>query len=144
MVFLGGSIDPNLENQSAWHNEMIRLFESIESEEDVTLLNPRRDAWNPDTKISVDDVNFRNQRVWEVDSLENCSFSVFYMDPTAYCDSTMLRLGIVLGRCENVFVLCSKDHRNRADLEVYARLYKSMTLVDTMQELKTKLTKCFS
>src|SRR6478736_592421 len=89
-VFLGGSIEMGAAED--WQVEITDLIEK--NCDNVTILNPRRDNWDPSWKQSKDNPLFKEQVTWELDGLENSDIQIFYFAPNTKSPITLLELGL--------------------------------------------------
>ncbi|MFD1959884.1 nucleoside 2-deoxyribosyltransferase domain-containing protein [Novosphingobium panipatense] len=74
-VFLGGSIEMGAARD--WQADLIAAL----SDEQVTVLNPRRPDWDPNWKPVASEPNFRQQVQWELAALEGADIIVMYLAP---------------------------------------------------------------
>jgi hypothetical protein len=63
-VFLAGSIE--MGKAEKWQDAFVKAF----SDEELVLLNPRREQWDASWPQSMDCKNFRDQVEWELEGLE--------------------------------------------------------------------------
>lgn len=99
-IFLGGSIDMGAAEN--WQN---RLAEAL-VDEDVVLLNPRRDDWDSSwTQDPTAGTQFYEQVSWELEMQDNASLLVYYFADGSASPITLLELGLYSRR--NVIVYCT-------------------------------------
>ena len=73
-IFLAGSIEQG--TAELWQDKVVRLLE----DEDVIILNPRREDWDDSWKQSIDNNQFREQVEWELMGLELADKILMYFD----------------------------------------------------------------
>ena len=66
-IFLAGSIE--MGKAIDWQQEIVDLLK----DEDVIILNPRRDNWDSSWIQSIDNPQFREQVEWELYGVENAT-----------------------------------------------------------------------
>lgn len=59
-----------------------------------TILNPRRDNWDPSWEQSIDNPYFREQVEWELDGLDRSDIIFIYFAPGTKSPISLLELGI--------------------------------------------------
>src|SRR3970040_667752 len=67
-VFLAGSIEQG--SASNWQTDAIKLFEGKAGLEDLVIVNPRRDVWNPELEQKASNPEFNFQVSFELNYLE--------------------------------------------------------------------------
>lgn len=104
ILFLGGSIEMGA--ASMWQDRFIAAL----SNENVLILNPRRDDW--DASWSHDPTSgtpFHGQVEWELDGQDIADIIVYYFDPNTKSPITLLELGLYATLCKAVHVYCSEE-----------------------------------
>ncbi len=102
-LFLAGSID--MGSAPDWQAAVIDLLH----DRDITLLNPRRASWWPETRQSRDNPDFRGQVDWEQDHLAAADRVLFYFAEQSFAPITLMELG----------VCCGSARRKASDMVVY-------------------------
>jgi len=87
-IFLAGSID--MGKAIDWQAKIAKALE----DEDVILLNPRRDEWNALWEQSIDNPKFKEQVDWELDNQNKCDIIAMYFSPESKAPITLLELGL--------------------------------------------------
>lgn len=126
-VFLAGSIEMGA--ASEWQADFDRALADL----DVTILNPRRDAWDATWVQSIDNPQFREQVEWELAGQEQATLIAMYFAPATKAPITLLELGL-FARSGKVIVCCPAGYWRRGNVEVVCRQY-GVPMVETLPEL---------
>lgn len=104
-VFLAGSIEQD--KAKPWQRYVALELLPFTG----TILNPRRDHWDPTWVQSPDNPDFREQVTWELNGQENSDHILMYFDPETKSPITLLELGLFARRGEKggLTVCCSED-----------------------------------
>lgn len=117
--FLAGSIEMgtavNWQDQAA--QELQRAFPDT-----GTILNPRRDHWDPTLKQDPSNPVFRQQVEWELGAMELCDLIGVYFDPATKSPITLLELGLH-ARSGKLVVCCPKGFWRRGNVEIVCNRY---------------------
>lgn len=111
-MFVAGSIE--MGRGEDWQS---RLRDAFEEEEDLVLLNPRRDAWDASWEQSIDNSMFREQVTWELDGLDRADVIALYLAPGSKSPISLLELGLH-ARERKLVVLCPEGFWRRGNVEV--------------------------
>lgn len=104
----------------------------------VVLLNPRRDDWDSTWEQSAKNPQFREQVLWELDSLDMADLVVFYFDPNTKSPVTMLELGYMIGDAKwHVIVCCPPSFWRKGNIDIMCEKYH-VPVVETLDELIVK------
>lgn len=114
-VFLAGSIDEG--RAEKWQDETISMLSSLP----ITILNPRRDDWNPDLRQSEDEPEFVAQVDWELDGIEAADVVLFHFSPAGPAPITLLELGKATGMGKRIVVSCPEGYWRRGNVQVVCR-----------------------
>jgi len=115
IVFLAGSIDEG--RAEKWQDEAIAVLSSFP----MTILNPRRDDWNPDLRQSEDEPEFVAQVEWELDGIEAADVVLFHFSPAGPAPITLLELGKATGMGKRIVVSCPQGYWRRGNVQVVCR-----------------------
>lgn len=110
-VFLAGSIEMGLALD--WQAE----FEKAFATDNISILNPRRDAWDSSWDQSIHNPDFRGQVEWELEGQERADVVAFYFDPATKAPITLLELGLA-ARSGTAIVCCPEGFWRRGNVEV--------------------------
>jgi len=126
-VFLAGSIE--MGKAVEWQKEIEDKLQDF----DVTLFNPRRDDWNSDWEQSIDNPEFKEQVVWELDSLDKSAKIVFYMDKDTKSPITLIELGLHI-KDSNCCVYCPDGFWKKGNVDILCERYNT-PMVDSIDGL---------
>ena len=131
-VFLAGSID--MGKAVNWQQQVTDAMLGM----DVTVLNPRRDDFDPKLEQSIDNPPFVEQVEWELDALEKADVIAVYFDPKGHAPITLMELGLH-ARANKLVVCCPEGYWRRANVQIVCRKYRIpftdslQTLIDTVK-----------
>jgi hypothetical protein len=114
-IFLGGSIEMN--KAEHWQQ---RLANDLANEE-VLLLNPRRDDWDSSwVQDPTPGTQFHTQVQWELEAQDFADLLVYYFDPATISPITLLELGAYGGsEPEAVVVCCPKEYFRYGNVAIF-------------------------
>src|SRR5260370_27949679 len=115
-VFLAGSIEGGL--AEPWQ----AAVEKALRDEDVLILNPRRDAWDDTWEQSIHHEQFRGQVEWELEAQERANLIAMYFAPATKAPITLLELGL-FARHEKIVVCCPDGYWRKGNVEVVCDRY---------------------
>jgi hypothetical protein len=126
-VFLAGSIE--MGQAELWQAEVERSL----AEEQVVILNPRRDQWDASWEQSIRNPLFRDQVEWELSGQELATVIAMYLAPATKAPITLLELGL-FARSGKLVVCCPAGFWRRGNVEVVCSRY-GIPLVDDLRGL---------
>lgn len=126
-IFLAGSIE--MGKAEDWQSYVKKKL----SNEDVILLNPRRERWDPTWDQSHKNTKFKQQVVWELDAMDDADLILFYFDPKTKSPITLLELGLH-AKFGNVVVCCPTGYWRKGNVEIVCQRY-GIPLFETLDEL---------
>lgn len=135
-IFLAGSIEMGYAIE--WQKEIVELLK----DEDIIILNPRRDNWDSSWTQSIDNPQFREQVEWELYGIENSTMVIMCFMPNTQSPISMLELGLCL-KSTYVMVYCPKDFYRKGNIDVTCALYK-VPVFDDFEVFKEKIKLIFS
>src|SRR5690606_2827295 len=106
--------------------------ENILKDHPVTLLNPRRDNWDPTWTQSISNPKFKEQVTWELNALEMSSSIIFYFDPNGKAPITLLELGL-FASSNKIFVCCPDGFWRKGNVEIVCDRY-NIKMYDSLEE----------
>lgn len=132
-VFLGGSIEQGTARD--WQREAAN-----EISEWATVLNPRRENWDPDWPQDPDFEPFREQVEWELKALDNCDKILLHFEPGTKSPITLLELGLIVTETPewNLFVSCPEGFWRRGNVQIVCERY-GIPVYDSLDEAIAKL-----
>jgi hypothetical protein len=115
-VFLAGSID--LGGAPDWQAAITRELDDL----DITILNPRRDAWDASWEQSASFPPFREQVEWELEGQERATLIAMYFAPATKAPVTLLELGL-FAKSRRLVVCCPPGYWRRGNVEIVCLRY---------------------
>lgn len=130
-IFLGGSID--MGNSVDWQ---ANLTEEL-SDQNVVVLNPRRDDWNKDWKPIKSDSNFRAQVEWELSALEFADIIVMYFAPGSKSPISLLEFGLY-AKSNKLMVICPDGFWRKGNVEIVSERYQ-VKIFESLNDMSVAL-----
>jgi hypothetical protein len=115
-VFLAGSIE--MGGAPDWQTVVTRELDDL----DITILNPRRDAWDASWEQSRAFAPFREQVEWELEAQERATVIAMYFAPTTKAPVTLLELGL-FAKSGRLVVCCPPGYWRRGNVEIVCMRY---------------------
>lgn len=122
VIFLAGSIEMGAATH--WQEEIVAALADF----DVTVLNPRRDAWDSTWVQDADNPVFREQVTWELDGQSRADLILFYFDPSTKSPVSMMELGLFKDR--RVLVCCPDGFWRKGNVDLVCERF-GIAQVDT-------------
>lgn len=122
-LFLAGSIEMGL--AAPWQAAVEAAFADAE----LTILNPRRDDWNPAWEQRADNPPFRAQVEWELEAQERATLIAMYFAPETRAPITLLELGL-FARSGRLIVGCPDGFWRKGNVDVVCARYGVPTAPD--------------
>jgi hypothetical protein len=113
-IFLAGSIERD--RAERWQDCVIAALAGLP----VTLLNPRRDAWDATWRQELDEPRFAAQVAWELDHLERADLIAWYAAPDTLSPISLLELGLH-ARSGKVVASCPPGYQRRGNVQAVCR-----------------------
>lgn len=130
-VFLAGSIE--MGKAEEWQKRIINELK----DEPILFLNPRRDDWDSSWGQDITDVNFKEQVLWELKSLDFADKIVLYFDPNTLSPISLIEFGLH-ARNNKLIVFCPQGFWKKGNVDVTSELY-NIKQVNTFEELIAEL-----
>ncbi len=121
-----------------WQQEIVDLLK----DEDVIILNPRRDNWDSSWIQSIDNPQFREQVEWELYGVENATMILMCFMPNTISPISMLELGLCI-KNRNVIVYCPNEFHRKGNIDVTCALYR-VPVFDDFELFKEKIKGMFA
>jgi hypothetical protein len=115
-VFLAGSIEQGAAED--WQARVVAALVDL----DITILNPRRDAWDAGWSQDPAFGPFREQVEWELDAQGAADVIAFYFSPATRAPITLLELGLAAGRRRAV-VCCPDGFWRKGNVDIVCDRY---------------------
>ena len=115
-LFLAGSIELGM--ASNWQDKIKKLLVQT----DWTVLNPRREHWDPSWKQSKENPRFREQVEWELNAQEHATKIIMYFDPETKSPISLLELGL-FARSKKLTVICPQGFWRKGNVDIVCEKY---------------------
>jgi hypothetical protein len=125
-VFLAGSIE--MGSAAEWQDE----FAGMLADKNITILNPRRKAWDSTWKQSIENPVFAEQVHWELEGLEKASIIVMYFSPETKSPVTMLEFGL-FANSGKLIVCCPEGFWRKGNIDMVCQRYGIPQVSDLKQ-----------
>jgi len=117
-VFLAGSIE--MGKAVDWQAEVAKNL----ADQDILILNPRRDDWDSSWEQSINHPQFREQVEWELNALERADTILMYFAPETMAPITLLELGIYAkSHPEKMIVCCPTGFWRKGNVDIVCNMY---------------------
>jgi hypothetical protein len=126
-LFLAGSIE--MGQAELWQSEVERAL----ADEEVVILNPRRDDWDPSWEQSIRNPLFREQVEWEISGQELATVIAMYFAPATKAPISLLELGL-FARSGKLVVCCPAGFWRRGNVEIVCDRY-AIPMVESLTDL---------
>ena len=139
-IFLAGSIE--MGTAENWQEKVVREL----SNEDVIILNPRRDDWDSSWEQKIDNPKFREQVEWELDAMIRASLIAMYFDPNTKSPITLLELGLFHEKTpyRELIVYCPEGYWRKGNVDIVCRRFGIVNCIswnDFVLTIKRKISK---
>ncbi len=115
-VFLAGSIEQDTAEK--WQEALIRRL----ADDEITILNPRRKAWDASWDQSIRHEEFRKQVEWELSAMERADVIAMYFDPNTKAPVTLLELGL-FAASRKLIVCCPEGFWRKGNVDIVCEKY---------------------
>ena len=128
-IFLAGTID--MGNSINWQSEFINEFKDY----DINVFNPRRDDWDSSWKQSINNPQFKEQVLWELNALEKADIIIYNFLPDSKSPITLFELGLMTKRLDKEIIVCCPDEFYRSgNVHIVCEKY-NLNLVKSQENL---------
>lgn len=127
-IFLAGTID--MGNSDDWQSLIVRELSNY----DVYIYNPRCNNWDPSWEQSINNPQFKEQVLWELDALEKADFIIFNFLPDSKSPITLFELGKHYR--DNIIVCCPDKFYRSGNIHIVCER-EQINLVKSQDELLT-------
>jgi hypothetical protein len=134
-IFLAGAIDQG--QAEDWQEKVARALDGF----DITILNPRREHWDPSWDQTPENPQFREQVNWELDAQEAADMVLFVFTKDSKAPITFLEFGLYAPKKDAV-VCCEEGFYRSGNIQIVAERLKVPVydnLDDMLVDLKTVL-----
>ncbi len=131
-IFLAGSIE--MGKADRWQDKIADEL----ANEDILILNPRRDNWNSNWEQSIDNPKFKEQVEWELQALEDVDIIFMYLQAGTMSPISLLEFGIFVKAAPKKLIVCCPDgFWRKGNIDITAAKYA----VQVFDEFQTALSK---
>ncbi len=117
-IFLAGSIGVGKNKAEPW--QQVRVF------------NPRRDDWDDSWKQEIENKQFKEQVMWELNALDAADLIAMYFDPKTESPISLLELGLHANTYKLV-VCCPKGFWRKGNVDIVCEKYGIPVFEDKKQ-----------
>lgn len=138
-IFLGGTIDNG--DSINWQQDFKNHLEThcLELKDKITLLNPRRDDWDSSWVQHIDNPQFNEQVMWELEAMEKAHTRIFVFLPDSKSPITLLELGLNVNK--NCMVYCPYEYFRSGNVHIICREHLIPCFTD-WEIFKSKFNDC--
>lgn len=97
------------------------------------VYNPRREDWNDSWTQEYNNLNFRDQVIWEQIAIQNADVVAFYFADGTISPISLLELGQCIGAKKKCIVRCTPEFHRYGNIEVMCHL-NSVPLVHDLSQ----------
>jgi len=133
-IFLAGTID--MGNSLDWQAQIVQELHGY----DIYIYNPRRDDWDLSWEQSINNPQFKEQVLWELNALEKADFIIFNFLPDSKSPITLFEFG--KHYMDNIVVCCPDEFYRSGNIHVICER-EQINLVKSQDELLTFIKEVF-
>ncbi len=126
-IFLAGSIE--MGQATDWQTKVAEMLK----DEDVILLNPRRDAWDSTWEQNIDNPNFKEQVEWELNSQTLADYIIMYFDPNTKSPISLLETGL-FAHDKKLLIVCPEGFWRKGNVDIVSEKY-NIPQFETLEKL---------
>ena len=132
-VFLAGSIEMGAAER--WQDAITDHLMDLP----ITILNPRRDNWDPSWEQRKSNPEFAFQVKWELEGQRRADLIAMYIQPGTNSQITLLELGL-FAQTGKLLVCCPDGFGRKGNVEIVCE-EENIPLVETWDEFVKQVTK---
>ena len=117
-IFLAGSIDEG--KAVNWQEKIAKHFDGNDN---ILLLNPRRDDWDSSWKQEMGDKQFTEQVNWELDGMETADLIALVLTKDSKAPISLLELGIHVDS-KKLIVFCEEGFYRKGNVDIVCDRHK--------------------
>lgn len=115
-IFLAGSIE--MGQAEDWQDKVVDALR----DKDVLVLNPRRESWDSSWEQNKENPIFKEQVLWELDSLAISDYIVMYFDPNTKSPISLLEMGLYAHNGK-LLVVCPDGFWRKGNVDIVCENY---------------------
>lgn len=129
-VFLAGSIEQG--QAEDWQREVIGYLQRYD---DLVVLSPRREHWDPTWEQTLDNPQFVEQVEWELQGLDESQYVFMYLAPGTLSPVSLLEFGLLLTHMhDRLVVVCPDGFWRKGNIEVTARWWNDVPVYTSIED----------
>ncbi|KAJ6459252.1 hypothetical protein C8R45DRAFT_1030887, partial [Mycena sanguinolenta] len=132
-IFLAGSIEMGASED--WQTALTANLAHLP----ITIMNPRRDAWDGSWEQDISNLVFKQQVDWELDGQDRADIIAMFFHPGTKAPISLLELGLYAPSGKMV-VCCPEGFYRRGNVQIVCDRF-GIELVDTMEQLTERVIK---
>lgn len=132
-IFLAGAID--MGKAKDWQTEVTEKI--LEDNDDVIILNPRRDDWDSSWEQTIENDKFREQVEWELDAMEAADLIIMVFTKDSKAPISLLELGLHL-KDDKMVVCCEEGFYRKGNVDIVCKRW-GVPVHTSLDELYEKL-----
>lgn len=117
-IFCAGSI--NMDKSIDWQSQLINDLSDFKN---LSIYNPRRNAWDSSWSQDFTSPQFNQQVNWELTNLENANVIYFYFDKIGMSPISLLELGLFINSGKKIIVFCDTEYVRKGNVEIVCEKY---------------------
>jgi rhodanese-related sulfurtransferase len=136
-IFLAGSID-NGEADNWQDNIIEELFNwsNIKDDDNIVILNPRREDWNKDIDPTQRSPYLISQINWELRGMEASDIILFYFTKDSKAPISLLELGLNINKKnKKIIVYCEEGFYRQINIEETCKRYNVDFYLDSITDI---------
>ena len=136
ILFLAGSIEQGAAPN--WQLEATRHYQTRFQNEDLVVVNPRRENWDSSLEQKFENREFNWQVSFELDHLEKADAVVMWLHPGTLSPISLFEFGLLagwtsMGGLNKLVIGCPDGFWRKGNVEVVTNRYR-IQLVSTLEE----------
>lgn len=126
-VFLAGTIE--MGESEDWQSTVTNLL----SEQPITILNPRRDKWDPSEPQEFENAQFYQQVTWELNALDKADIIILNLLPESKSPISLLELGLYASSGK-LLVCCPDGFWRKGNVDIVCERF-NIPIYNNLDEL---------
>jgi hypothetical protein len=115
-VFLAGSIE--MDKAIDWQKQCEQALT-----ESYNVFNPRRTSWDATWKQEISNPNFKEQVVWELESMEAADYIIMFFAEGTKSPISLLEFGLY-AKSNKLLVVCESNFWRKGNVDVVCEKYE--------------------
>jgi len=115
-IFLAGTID--MGKARDWQTEVSEIL--LDINDNVLILNPRRDDWDSSWEQTIDNPQFREQVEWELKGMDDAELIILVLTKESKAPISLLELGLH-AKEGKLIVICEEGFYRKGNVEIVCK-----------------------